>query len=390
MRIVKHISIALTSLLLAIFFILWLTGNSHIYNGITKTYLIGKSRPDIDDMNKFSLREIENGKHNPWLVSKKYNQRFIEPPLLDSVVAYQTRAFLVVKDDSIRFEKYWGSYTDTTYSNSFSMAKSFTSMLIGCAIEDGYIKGVYQPVGDFLPQFSEGKGKDLTIEHLLQMRSGIPFGESYSSPFGYMAKAYYGKNLQQETEKYGVEEPPGQTWEYEGGNTVLLALILNKATGKTISNYFSEKIWQPIGSKKPAYWNLDKTDGLEKTFSAFYTNARDFARLGKLYMDSGKWLDQQLVPEQYVRNSLEPVMAEDRNGKTVDWYGYHWWLGEYENKPFFSARGMRGQYILVIPEDRLIVVRLGHTRSNREINYTHMDLFQFLEIAYNLIDETDI
>lgn len=384
MKILKKILIAIVLLTILSVLVLYVTGNSHILNGITKTYMVGESRPDIDDMDYFDLRKIDSGEQQPWPVSNEYNQREISQPLLDSVEAYETTAFLVIKNDSIYFEQYWEGYTDTTYSNSFSMAKSFTSVLIGCAIADGKIESAHQKVSDFLPRFSEGQAAGLEIEHLLQMRSNIPFGESYSSPFGYMARAYYGSDLRAETNNFTVEGEPGAMWEYEGGNTVLLAMILEEATGKNISEYFSEKVWKPIGARKPAYWNLDREDGLEKAFSAVYSNPRDFARIGKLYLDSGNWDGLQIVPEEYVTCSLEPVMVEDRHGKPVDWYGYQWWLGSYGNKPFFSARGMRGQYILAVPQDDLIVVRLGHARSKRKMNNAHVDVYQFLDIAYDM------
>jgi CubicO group peptidase (beta-lactamase class C family) len=384
MKTLLKILIVLVSVVLLAILMLFITGNGHVLNGITQTWFVGESKPDIDDMEHFDLRKVEVGNYEPWTSSSSFGDMEIPQAQNDTLEKYETVALLIIRHDSVYFEKYWEGYTDTTYSNSFSMAKSFTSIAIGCAIGDGFIKDVHQKVGDFLPRFKEGENAKLEIEHLLQMRSGIPFGESYASPFGYMARAYYGDDLRTETESYSVEFEPGTMWEYEGGNTVILAEILEKATGKTLSEYFSEKVWQKVGARKPAFWNLDREGGLEKAFSAFYSNARDFARLGKLYLDSGRWEGQQIVPEDFVICSAQPVKVEDRFGEVVDWYGYQWWLGEHNGKPFFSARGMRGQYILVVPEDDLIVVKLGHNRPQEKVDHAHTDVYQLLDLGYEL------
>jgi CubicO group peptidase (beta-lactamase class C family) len=300
------------------------------------------------------------------------------------VDSMETTAFLVFKNDSLLFEKYFEGTDVETTSNSFSMAKSFTSILIGKAIDEGYIKSVDQKVGDFIPEYANGPDAQLTIKHLLQMTSGIPFGESYSSPFGYMARAYYGKDLKEETFAYHVEKEPGTFWIYEGGNTVLLGLILEKATGRTVSDYFFEKIWSCIGAEYNTYWNLDKRKGLAKTYTGVYATARDYARIGKLYMHDGVWDNDTVISPEFVRASLSPCNIPDSTGKPATWYGYQWWLGEHRGSPLFSARGMRGQYIVVLPEEKLMFVRIGHQQSKERVSNMPIDLFRYLDIAKQL------
>ncbi len=381
MRWIKRILLSLVVIVLLAIVALYSTGNKHVLNGLTKTYLIGKSKPDIDDREYFSTSTMAADKPEPWPIHSKYNLVPIPPEFIAGVDSMETTALLVFKNDSLLFEKYWGGYDEHTSSNSFSMAKSFCSILIGKAIEEGYIQSLDQRVGDYIPEFSEGENAKLTIRHLLQMASGIPFGESYNSPFGYMAKAYYGTNLTEETMRFRVEKEPGTFWIYEGGNTVLLGMILKEATGRTVSDYFFQKVWSCIGAEDAAHWNLDRQGGMEKTFSGFYATARDYARVGKLYLHEGVWENDTVISPSFVRESLSPNMIADAKGEACTWYGYHWWLGKYNEKNFFSCRGMRGQYIAVIPEDNLIVVRLGHNQRPERVAHMPPDLFMYLDIA---------
>jgi len=383
----KKILITIISIVLLMIVTLLFTGNSHILVGITQTWLLGKSKPDIDDMQYFNLRKIENGKYQAWLKSNNYNKRELSSSMQNDVDNYGTIAYLVIHNDSIINEHYWEEYTDTSYSNSFSMAKSYLSAAIGAAIKEGKIKSINQKISDFLPWFNNNElDKSLTIKSLLTMSSGIDFGESYTNPFGFQAKSYYGTDLKTLIKNFTLSFKPDSIWKYEGGNSILLGMILEKATKQSISSYFSDKIWSEIGTRKPAYWNLDKKDGMEKTFSAIYSNARDFARMGKLYLNKGAWNGKQLISKQYIKQSKAPVEILDSNNKPCYHYGYHWWLGTFNNKAFFSSIGMRGQYVIVVPEDNLIVVRLGHNRPQKKVNNLRIDIYSLLEEAYNIIN----
>ncbi|MFT5183423.1 MAG: CubicO group peptidase (beta-lactamase class C family) [Flavobacteriales bacterium] len=369
--------------------LLWLTGNKHILRGIPLTFLQGETKPDIDDMEHFDLRPIESGKGEAWAVKHLPAGPSIAQDYEDRWEKYGNCAMLVIVHDTIRYERYWDGYDEHTYSNSFSMAKSMTSMAVGVAMDEGLIAGPQAKLGDYVPAFAEGLNSELTIEHLLTMSSGIDYGESYSDPFGYQAKAYYGRDLEGETMRYGVAKKPGEEWKYEGGNTVLLSLALEEATGKKLSEYFSEKIWSKIGAEQDAFWNLDDAGGLEKSFSAVYASARDYARLGQLVLDSGRWHGQQLISEEYLKNAWTPVHIPDPEGKDVVNYGWQWWLGEYEGHPFASCRGMRGQYIVPLPHLDAVIVRLGHDRPSEVMDGMTLDLQWNLEFATRLAQELD-
>lgn len=386
MKRIKKITIRLVLFIAIIVIALLVTDNSHVLNGITKTWFIGKSKPDIDDLKYSVVREIKNGVAQPWKKSLRYNINKLSPKMLQDVTDYGSIAYLVIHEDSIVSEHYWEDYNKDSYSNSFSMAKSYLATAIGVAIDDGKIKSVDQKVSEFLPWFNDTElNKSLTIKDLLTMASGIDYGESYANPLGFQAKAYYGDDLRTLVKDYDVAITPGTLWKYEGGNSVLLGMILERATNQSVSDYFSEKIWSKIGTAHPTFWSLDKEEGMEKTFSAIYSNARDFARMGKLYLQDGSWEGKQLVAADYVKHSVEPVMIANKDSEKVDYYGYHWWLGNHNGKPFFHNRGMRGQYVIVVPDDDLIVVRLGHDRPNERKDHLSIDTFDLLDEAYRLI-----
>jgi CubicO group peptidase (beta-lactamase class C family) len=265
------------------------------------------------------------------------------------------------------------------------MAKSFVSILTGIALDEGKIKSVDQPVSDFLPEFKEGENSKLTIKHLLTMSSGINFDEDYVNPLAYPAQSYYGSDLKKLTYKYKVKDEPGKAFIYLSGNTELLSFILEKATGKTLSEYASEKLWKPLGAKNSAFWSLDHKDGSEKAYCCFNSNAPDFARIGELYLDSGKWNGQQLISSQYVIHSITPADLLSGSAKN-DEYGYSWWLiPDYKGHRIFYARGILGQYIICIPDKKMVVVRLGKKRKQKDDKASHPpDVFLYIDAALEM------
>ena len=388
MKYIKRIVWLIFALILLLIIGLKLTGYDYILKAAKVIYPQGHITAFIDDSRFFPVRKIKNGKIWEWPEHKYFNKIKPTDSLLEEHKKMKTVAFLIIKNDSLFSENYYRGYHKDSLSNSFSMAKSFLATCIGVAIDEGKIHSADQKVSDFLPWFNTGKlNQQLTIKDLLTMSSGIDYGESYSNPFGFQAKAYYGHDLRSLVKNYEVKKEPGTLWKYEGGNSILLGMILEKATGKTVSDYFSEKIWSKIGTSQSAFWNLDDEGGMEKTFSAIYSNARDFARMGKLYLNRGKWNSENLVSSSYINQSLTPVNIKNKEGETVDYYGFHYWLGNYHGKKFFGPRGMRGQYIIVIPDDNLIIVRLGHERPKTRKNHLSTDTFDYIDEAYRLIDK---
>jgi CubicO group peptidase (beta-lactamase class C family) len=365
--------------------VLWASGNVHLIKAVRSTYLIGKTGPSINDYTKFVNRQVKKGASQAWPLSKAFNNYDLSGELLKEVEQWETTALLIAHKDSILFEKYWDKYSSKSLSNSFSMAKSFTSLAIGAAIKEGKISSPQQKLGKFIPEYAKGDKAAISIEDLLTMSSGIDFGESYGDPFGFMAKTYYGENLYELTLSKEVRFPAGTVWKYQGGNTLLLSFILKEATGEDLSSYFSKKFWQKIGAQENALWTLDKENGREKAYCCFYSNARDFARIGQLMLDSGEWNGEALISKDYYLKSLHPANIEDEKGKNIDYYGYQWWMGEYEGTPFYYARGIQGQYIVWVPEWEAVLVRLGNKRDPSRGVQIPSDLFTYLEVAKQAI-----
>ncbi|MFD2248496.1 serine hydrolase domain-containing protein [Pontibacter ruber] len=327
---------------------------------------------DIDDHLIFHQRKIKAPPvPTPWAISRHYNKLQLPSGLMQLHQELESVAFLVVHRDSILLEKYWDGYSEESLSNSFSMAKSIVSILIGVAIKEGKIKSVDQPVADFLPSFREGDKARITIRHLLWMSSGLNWDESYANPLSMTTEAYYGSNLKKVIDRLEAVEEPGKEFEYKSGDTQVLGFVLEAATGTTLAKYAEEKLWQPIGAVHNAEWSVDHPRGNEKAYCCFFSNARDFARIGQLYLNEGVWQGDTIVDPDYVRASITPSgLLDARDGKITDFYGYQWWLlPNYKGQKIFYARGILGQYIIVIPEKELVIVRLGKQRGERQENH---------------------
>ena len=197
-----------------------------------------------------------------------------------------------------------------------------------------------------------------------------------------MAKAYYGTDIKELNEDYKVIATPGEDWIYLGGNTIILSFILEKVTGTTVAEYMSKKVWQPIGAKNAALWSLDQKDGREKAYCCFYSNARDFARIGKLYLNGGLWNDTRVISENYVNATTSAAdKLVDKDGKLVDFYGYQMWMTSYKEMGIFYARGIQGQFIIVIPEQEIVIVRLGHKRGPNLATHHPTDFYTYIDFA---------
>ncbi|MBL0340190.1 MAG: serine hydrolase [Bacteroidetes bacterium] len=351
---------------------LWATGRLYLYKALIYNYV------NIDDLNLFYTRQVTASNGVPWPNGKDFNAKSLAPELRNALETYESVAFLVIKDDSIRYEEYWDSYGPGSLSNSFSMAKSIVSILVGIAVDEGKISSLDQSVCKYLPEFCSPENERLTVRHLLMMSSGLNWDEGYTSLFGQVTRSYYDSNLKSQMLGLKVVDEPGKEWNYMSANTQLLAFIVEKATGMSSSEYASQKLWIPIQAEKNAQWSLDQKEGSEKAFCCFYSNARDFARIGKLFLQKGKWNGKQVVSEAYVNAAISPAPITE-NGTPVSIYGYQWWLTNSRNKNVFYARGILGQYIFVIPDLNIIFVRLGHKRGEKGTDGQLLDVPVYID-----------
>ncbi|MEO5584623.1 MAG: serine hydrolase [Flavobacteriales bacterium] len=332
---------------------------------------------DTNDHRKFPSRELP-ASPKPFHYAEAVKEKELNTlakngdkiPLEVLLEEHRTVAFLVIHHDTVVYERYFKGYDPSRIHTSFSVAKSVVSILIGCAIEDGMIKGVDQPVTDFIPELRENGFDKVTVENLLQMTSGLKFNESYYNPFGDAANFYYGRRLYKSMARMKLKAKPGERFEYQSGSSQLLGLVVERALRnvndpRTITEYLNDKLWSPLGMEYPASWSIDrKKGGIEKTFCCINAPARDFAKLGSLYLHKGEWHGKQLVPKDWVEKSTR---VDTANGS--DWsYQYQWWLPSREGD--FAAEGILGQYIYVDPARDLVMVRLGTNHGN--VDWTTM------------------
>ncbi len=379
----KRLLIGLFSFIAIVIVILYVFKVDYLITAVRITYMNGHKTAFLEDYKYFSNRIIENSTvPQPWKIAKNCNQIKTTPKLDKLHQEIGTVAFLIIKNDSIWHESYYDNYIKDSKSNSFSMAKSIVSASLGKAIMQGKIKSLDQKVSDFFPDFKDGTAARLTVGDLSSMASGLNWDESYYNPLSITTRAYFDTDLNAVILGLKGVEEPGKSYKYLSGNTQLLAMCIEKAVGESLANYVAESFWKPMGAESDAFWQTDKQNGIVKAYCCIASNARDFARFGKLYLQNGKWNGKQILDSSFVAKSITPRF------KASPEYGYGWWLSSYKNKKVFYMRGHLGQYVIVVPEDDLIIVRLGH-RSKLSTNGTpHSDDFYvYLEESYKMLEQ---
>jgi len=375
-----------TLIIIVLFGALYISDYNYLLKGVSTIYLTGHKTAFLNDYTHFDNETLPaSEKPQPWPLHSKYNKISLSEKLEKHHEVTESVAFLIIKNDSLYFEKYYDGYGIDSKSNSFSVAKSFVSALLGRAIMDGYIHDLDQPVIDFLPELKGAYARQVTVGDLASMASGQRWEEAYYSPFSVTASAYFLKDLDKVILEQPIEELPGQSYSYKSGTTHLLGMVIAKATGKNLTSYLYETLWNPMGAEYESYWQVDsKKNSSEKAYCCIASNARDFARMAKLYKDYGKWNGKVLLDSSYVVKSIRPRFKQSPQ------YGYSWWLKEYEGHDVFMMRGHLGQYIITFPKENLILVRLGHLKGPKSKNgdpftpdiYTYMDAA--LEINQNI------
>lgn len=291
---------------------------------------------DIDDHNIFytyDLHENQNKFHFYKADSSiidtldiNWNYKNTDFHNLDSLLKNTwTRAFLIVRNDTILFEKYYRGYTREDISTVFSVSKSVTSLVVGIAVDEGYISSVNDPVTKYIPELNSADPmfKKLTIKHLLDMRSGIKFNEDYGfNPFSKIARLYYGTNQLRLIKKLKFECEPGTKYNYESISTAILGVVVEKATQRNFAKYFEEKVWKPLGMENTAKWSLDdKRHKSVKAYGGLSITAVDLAKIGRLYLNGGKFKGNQIVSSEWIKETLTP--NPKNNGYQNQWFSFN-------------------------------------------------------------------
>lgn len=303
-----------------------------------------------------------------------------------------TDALLIIQNDSIILEYYSNGFQPTDTHISFSMSKSVISALIGIAIEEGHIQSIENTVTEYLPEF-EGTGYDgVQIKDVLQMSSGVRFNEDYSdfySDINIMGRYFaIGKPMRKFAKTLIREREPGTYNQYVSIDTQILGMILTEATGMSISEYMQNKLWEPIGAESDAFWIIDN-EGMEFAVGGLNCTAKDYAKIGQLFLNLGNWGGKQLVPKEWVIASITPdashlVPGIRPNAKSKDGYGYQWWIPLGANDEY-NAQGIYTQFIYVDPDKYMVIVKLS---SNHHFKTDTTGYFHDHEIAlYRTIAE---
>ena len=372
----KWVSLSLVSIIA----LLYLTKTDYILKAVRVVYLNGETTASIDDHVYFKNSTIKNRDASVWPKHKDYNSLHMPEKLTVLHEDSRSIAYLVIKNDSLLHESYFGGYDENSKTNSFSMAKSYVCALLGKAIMDGHIESLDQPVGDFFAEYKTGLASTVTVGDLASMASGSSWVESYYSPFTITTKAYYGEELEKAILSLNTVKTPGQAFEYSSGDTQLLAMIIEKATGEKLYNYLSKSLWIPLESENDALWQVDsQKNDMVKAYCCIASNAKDFARLGRLYKDYGKWNGKKILDSAYVVKSINPRFAKSPQ------YGYGFWLNKINDKSFFMMEGHLGQCVIVEPTDNLIIVRLGHEKYFFGNNPYNGDITTYIEETYKML-----
>ncbi|HKK41454.1 MAG TPA: serine hydrolase [Bacteroidales bacterium] len=349
------------------------------------------NNPTIRDFKRFPTARIEKGSRvsvlgredKEWMnppelfknLEYRYRKETYRSSLKDLLISTETTSFIIVKDGNILFEEYFNDYSRNSVNTSFSVAKSFTSALVGIAIDEGHIGSINDRVIDYIPELKVKVSQDLTLKHLLMMSSGLYYNSSLY-PWSDEPASYYYPDIQRLVlKRTKQEDEPGRYFKYVNYNTILLGIILNRSTGMLPYAYLQEKIWKPLGMEFEASWNLDsrKTD-FPKMESGINAGSIDFVRFGMLFLNNGKWGERQIIPEKWVRESSEPFAPKDSdyytgrnfypytmffNDKNL-YYKYCWWgIRSNDGSYDYTAIGVLGQFIYISPRKKILIVRNG-------------------------------
>ena len=279
-----------------------------------------------------------------------------EPFLQDT----KTSALLVIQDDVIRYENYFFGGDEATVFSSNSMGKSFVSALMGFAVADGFIDSVNDPLGKYIPEFVGTDLENIPIKACLQMASGIDFNED-TDMNSFSMRTLMGTPAMEVIAGYGVQEPPFTYRRYLSINTEILGQVIKNATGKGLGEYMEAKLWTRIGSAHDAYWTLN--NGTELANGGLSISLRDYARFARLYLHEGNWNGEQLLPRDWIRDSLDISADYSKPGANNDGYnaigyGYQWWVPEGDQGEFMAI-GVYGQFLYVNPEQNVIIVKVN-------------------------------
>ena len=379
---------------------------------VVKAYRFRKF--ELKDLGKFKAAPLQKS-NQTFRFYHSDETRFPLKSYLDSNLQNSlTYGFLVVRNDSILYEKYFGELDSSDIFPSFSIAKSFVGTLAQIAHQEGKIRSLHDPVTRYLPWLSKSDKawNDVTVQNVLDMRTGVKSDETYNNPFSDVIQLGFTRNIRARLKKIKIAFH-SKEFVYKSANTQLLGAIVESATGEQLASYLQQKLWQPMGMESDAAWQTD-AKGTTRAFCCLNATLKDFAKLGRLYLNDGNWNGKQMLSKNWVQTILNTDTMRAYQGYKNHWWSSrtikrfgdslqatqfiasqtgNWYLGRgirngktyfsaYNNLPAVFAQGMLGQFIYVNPGKNLIIVRMGH-------NWKHKDFYaqRFIENLAGMISK---
>jgi CubicO group peptidase (beta-lactamase class C family) len=349
----------------------------NLFTGCTYHNMLVHHSPKTDDMKIFSNRLISSGSHPfhfnysnkylPYLDTVKlFNPYTKQESTLDTLLSYdKTSAFIIYINNQIVCEKYFGDRTESKASCVFSISKSVLSALTGVVISNGYIQSIDQKITDFIPQLKGNPNFDqITIKQLLQMSSGLDWRKNKS--FDDDGKFYYTSNIRRLIVRHKLSKVPGSKWEYKNIDSELLGWVIENATGSTISELVHKYLWEPTGAEFEAYWSLDTKNGVEKASSSLNACARDLLKFGCIYLNNGKFNNEQIVPQSWIANIFDIPASPDQQPFLK--HNFLWWIPNDGADREIVADGYLGQRVTINPRYNIVIVKLSEANSNTNLD----------------------
>ncbi|WP_424961367.1 serine hydrolase domain-containing protein [Ekhidna sp.] len=360
---------AIFNQLLAICMVIFVSCSTTTYSGRWVRW----NASGIDDYKKFPSYDFQ-ASENPFHFHVEYQKhldrlmvpvdREEEGALLNVIKASETTAFIVIKNDTLLYEKYLSGYTRDSINTSFSVAKSFTSLLVGVAIDQGIIQSREDKISRYLPELLDvdPKYQEVQLSHLLDMKSGIQF-KDHDLIWGDKPKAYYHPQLRERIMELPVTDEPGAEFKYNSYNPIVIGMILERVTGMMPAAYFEKQIWDQMGMEYGGSWSLDSEESrMTKMESGINLRAIDFAKFGRLVLKQGTWNSEQVISKEWMNQTVDisqQHVVDDYGGEI--YYKDFWWLFSEngEQVDIISGWGHLGQYLYIFPETQVIIVRMG-------------------------------
>ncbi|MCI5059186.1 MAG: beta-lactamase family protein [Flavobacteriales bacterium] len=321
-------------------------------------------------------------KNHQKISPRSLNQHFDESPVV---------GMLIIRNDTIVYEKYDPDFGQDFHYASFSMIKSLgLSPLLAITVEEGFVESLNDPVTKYIPELKFKPDFDkVTLQHLLDFKGGIQEGKNAAFPFSSQTRGYYGRHLEKQFEKMKIGREPGTSYKYSmTAESHLLGEVIRRTTGKDIEALFQEKIWSKIGTEDIAIWSKDRAQGQVKSFCCFHAKSRDYARLGRLFLNQGKWEDEQILPEFWINDIYGCVDECDSRYEIAateinrDYNYSHWFLGT-KGYGEIKASGLFGQYVYVFPRENTLMItftnRVGLSRGVYQVDI-HYEILEQLSL----------